>query len=84
MARLVAIGNSRGLRIPSSLIKLANLDECELDFEVVDDGLLIKTKKHKSRTGWLEFMQKSGLIDQGEIEFTSNKFDEKEWTWPST
>ncbi len=51
MAKIVKIGNSQGIRIPKPLISLANLENQELDFIVLDSGLLITSKK-KSRVGW--------------------------------
>ena len=51
MAKIVKIGNSQGIRIPKPLISLANLENQELDFVVLDSGLLITSKK-KSRVDW--------------------------------
>ena len=51
MAKIVKIGNSQGIRIPKPLISLANLENQELDFVVMDSGLLITSKKN-SRVGW--------------------------------
>jgi antitoxin MazE len=51
MAKIVKIGNSQGIRIPKPLISLANLENQELDFIVLDSGLLITSEK-KSRVGW--------------------------------
>ena len=51
MAKIVKIGNSQGIRIPKPLISLANLENQELDFVILDSGLLITSEK-KSRVGW--------------------------------
>ena len=51
MAQIIKIGNSQGIRIPKPIISLANLDNKELDFVVLDSGLLITTQK-KPRSGW--------------------------------
>ena len=51
MAKIVKIGKSQGIRIPKPLISLANLENQELDFIVLDSGLLITSNK-KSRVGW--------------------------------
>jgi antitoxin MazE len=51
MAKIIKIGNSQGIRIPKPLISLTNLENQELDFVVLDSGLLITSKK-KSRVGW--------------------------------
>ena len=51
MAKIVQIGNSQGIRIPKSLIALADLEDKELKFVVMDSGLLITPQK-KARVGW--------------------------------
>ena len=66
MAKIVKIGNSQGIRIPKPLISLANLANQELDFVVLDSGLLITSKK-KSRVGW-----------QSNIDMTESKVI---WEW---
>ena len=51
MAKIIKIGNSQGIRIPKPIIALANLENIELDFVVLDSGLLITPDK-KARIGW--------------------------------
>jgi len=51
MAKIIQIGNSQGIRIPKPLIALANLEGKELEFVVMDSGLLISPEK-KVRVGW--------------------------------
>ena len=51
MAKIIQIGNSQGIRIPKPIIALANLKDLELDFVVLDSGLLITPEK-KVRVGW--------------------------------
>ena len=51
MAKIIRIGNSQGIRIPKPIIALANLEDIELDFVVLDSGLLI-TPDRKARIGW--------------------------------
>ena len=51
MAKIIQIGNSQGIRIPKPIIALANLEEKELEFIVMDSGLLITPEK-KVRVGW--------------------------------
>ena len=51
MAKLIQIGNSQGIRIPKPLIALANLEGKELEYVVMDSGLLITPEK-KVRVGW--------------------------------
>lgn len=51
MTHLVKIGNSQGIRIPKPFIEQAELQNCELELQLVDDGLLISPIK-KARAGW--------------------------------
>ena len=51
MAKIIQIGNSQGIRIPKPIISLANLEDKELEFVVMDSGLLITAQK-KARVGW--------------------------------
>ena len=52
MAKIIQIGNSQGIRIPKPIIALANLEDKELKFVVLDNGLLITSEK-KVRVGWV-------------------------------
>jgi len=51
MAKIIKIGNSQGIRIPKPIIALAELEEKELEFVVIDSGLLITPQKIV-RVGW--------------------------------
>ena len=51
MARIIKIGNSQGIRIPKPIVSIAKLENQELDFIVLNEGLLISPEK-KSRNGW--------------------------------
>ena len=51
MAKIIQIGNSQGIRIPKPIIELANFGDKELEFVVMDSGLLITPEK-KVRVGW--------------------------------
>ena len=60
MAKIIKIGNSQGIRIPKPIIALANLEDIELDFVVLDSGLLITPDK-KVRIGWDNRGHQDGL-----------------------
>jgi len=51
MPKIIQIGNSQGIRIPKPIIALAELEDKELEFVVIDSGLLITPQK-KVRIGW--------------------------------
>ena len=51
MPKIIQIGNSQVVRIPKPIIALAELEDKELEFVVIDSGLLITPQK-KVRVGW--------------------------------
>jgi antitoxin MazE len=80
-ARLVNIGNSRGVRLPKPLIEEAGLvDEVELR---VRNGAIVIAASNPPRAGWadaaerLASRQQSALLDPS----TPTRFDETEWQW---
>lgn len=84
MATLIKIGNSQGIRIPKAIIKQARLEDKQLEFKIIDDGLLIQTVK-KNREGWKEQFDKalksweSSEVDQEWLD--APLVDEEDWEW---
>ena len=79
--RLVQIGNSRGIRLPKTIIAEAQLrDEVELKAE---PGRIVISSAKKPREGWPEAARlmhernEDHLIDKT----TSTRFDREEWKW---
>jgi len=88
MTTLIQIGNSRGIRIPKTIIKEANLDDSEISFEITENGLLLKPIKNKSRKDWnrlieLELKKDILVSDVKDIEdeFLNLDLDDEEWVW---
>ena len=80
-ARLVRIGNSRGVRLPKPLIEEIGLtDEVELR---VRDGAIVILPARTPRQGWAEAAQ--ALHDRGKDTLldasTPTRFDEEDWEW---
>lgn len=80
-AKLVRIGNSRGVRIPRPLIEEAGLtDEVELE---VKRGSIVISPAISPRMGWEEAAK--SLRQRGEDQLLDapvpTHFDEREWTW---
>ena len=78
---LVRIGNSRGIRLPKTIIAQAGLtDEVELG---VRDGAVIIARATTARSGWADAARQmrqraeDRLLDAP----TPTRFDEKEWQW---
>lgn len=88
--KLVPIGNSRGVRLPSAVIKQARLgDEVQI---VVHDGTIILTSAQDPRAGWDAAFRKAlakmgtGAAERERAEWADwqsmpNDFDEEDWTW---
>jgi len=80
-ARIVRIGNSRGIRIPKPLLEEAGLeDEVELR---VEGGALVIESAAMTRAGWAEAARQlataedMGLLDEP----VPTRFDTEEWEW---
>jgi len=80
-ARLVRIGNSRGVRIPKPLIEQAGLGE-EVELRV-EGGAVIIEMPRTVRADWADAAQQ--IRERGEdgllVEPTATRFDEVEWEW---
>ena len=79
--RLIQIGNSRGIRIPKTMVEAARLD-APLRLRVVDSGLLIE-RVNDPRAGWADAARE--LADRGDGGLLDDPvpaaFDESEWEW---
>ncbi len=79
-ARIVAIGNSRGIRIPKPLLEQAGLeDDVELHAE---NGRIVIAAARRPRDGWAEAA--ASLHARGEdgvLETPAPAFDDEEWEW---
>jgi antitoxin MazE len=79
-ARLIRIGNSRGVRLPKAVIAQAALaDEVEVE---VDNQRVIISASRSPRAGWSDAARRlaaesGGLLDPA----TLTRFDEAEWRW---
>jgi len=80
-ARLVRIGNSRGVRLPKPLIEEAGLsDEVEVR---VQDGALVITAARRPRLGWTEAARRMRERDEDRLldEPAPTRFDDHDWQW---
>lgn len=77
-AKLVKIGNSRGIRLPKPLLEVAGLAD-EVEIEAAPGVLTIRPSAHP-RAGWAEAassFEPEGLLD----EMSATRFDDEEWSW---
>ncbi len=79
--RLIRIGNSRGVRLPKSLIAEADLTE-EVELRVEDRGIIIESVP-APRAGWAEAAQKMNAHQEDVLldPLSATRFDEEEWDW---
>jgi len=84
ITKVVKIGNSRGIRIPKSLIDESGL-KSEVDLEVIDGQIIIKSIS-QSRKSWDSAFKKMAknkddiLLDSATLAQQST-WDKEEWEW---
>ncbi len=86
MTTLTKIGNSQGIRIPKPLIQQAHLENVSLEFEVLENGLLIRPINNTSRDTWKINIEKviaknEGVEDKAVLEDFLNDNDLEDWQW---
>jgi len=80
-ARIVRIGNSRGIRIPKVWLEQLQLGE-EVELSIQQDQLLVR-RARVTREGWGEAFRRMGqqqddrLVDRAVV----TQWDEEEWEW---
>ena len=77
-AKLVKIGNSRGIRLAKPLLEVAGLAD-EVEIEAASGVLTIRPSAHP-RAGWAEAassFEVEALLD----EMSATRFDDEEWSW---
>jgi len=80
-ARLVRIGNSRGIRLPKSLIEEVGLEgEVELR---VRNGVIMISAANGPRAGWEDAAREMHERDADAllVPQVPTRFDEEEWEW---
>ena len=82
--KVVKIGNSRGIRIPKSLIHESGL-KTEVELEVSDGQIIIKpisTNRESWDTVFKKMAQKQDdIILDNESILSQSRWDQEEWEW---
>jgi antitoxin MazE len=89
-AKLVRVGNSRGVRLPKAVIEQAGLVD-DVEIVVRGDEVILRRAGHP-RAGWAAAFRKAlaalppEALEREREEWADwqnmpNDFDEKEWTW---
>ena len=81
-ARLVRIGNSRGIRLPKPVIKTDTILTEDVEVQVRDNAVVIKAAV-RPRYGWAEAARLARRRGDDRLldEPTAMHFDSKEWQW---
>ena len=77
-AKLVKIGNSRGIRLAKPLLEVAGLAD-EVEIEAAPGVLTIRPAAHPW-AGWAEAsssFEPEGILDG----MTATRFDDEDWSW---
>ena len=81
--KIIKIGNSKGVIIPSHLLKKIG-SQSKIEIEEKEGGLFLKPAK-KPREGWdkafSDAIKKGQEPEEDYFEGMSNDFDQEEWTW---
>ena len=79
-ARIIAVGNSQGVRIPKPLLEQAGLaGDVELHAE---KGRIVIAAVQQPRAGWAEAARDlHARGEDGLIETPATTFDSEEWEW---
>ncbi len=78
---LVRIGNSRGVRLPKTIIAQAGLTD-EVDLHV-RDGAVVIARSTSARSGWADAARQMHQRDEDRLvdSPTPTRFEDKEWQW---
>lgn len=79
-AKLVRVGNSRGVRLPKAMIEEAGLTD-EIELRLRGTEIVIAAVK-RVREGWAEDAREMAKREKGLImPYVPTKFDVEEWRW---
>ncbi len=79
--KLVPIGNSRGIRLPKTLIQQANLGD-DVELQVQKDSIIISNVRHP-RSGWADAARLAAVrVEDALLDpVTPTRFDDEDWEW---
>ena len=82
--KIVKIGNSKGIRIPKTLLRQTGIGE-EVNLEVEDNQIILKAINSPVRSGWESAFAKMTSNDDKFLDATflnnQSSFDKSEWEW---
>lgn len=79
-ARLIRAGNSRGAKIPRTVLEENHPgDEIEISIEA---GAVVLRSVSNVRANWVKTFESLGVDDALWTELLGTAFDDEDWTWP--
>jgi antitoxin MazE len=81
LASVISIGNSRGIRIPQSILNQLNFNE-KVEMEVRDNKLIVSCIEKKPRQGWEKAFSATDKPQRADLliaDMIDN--DTLEWEW---
>ena len=81
-AEIIRIGNSRGLRIPKTVLEQCGMKRA-VNLEITDHSLII-TPCEETRSGWtesFELMAKNKDDELLDTDSITHSWDHEEWQW---
>ncbi len=79
---LISIGNSKGVRIPRSIIKACGFGE-QVEMRV-SEGMVVLTPARNLREGWNRAFERMAAAGDDALlvpESLAHEWDEEEWEW---
>jgi len=78
-SNLIKIGNSKGIRINSSIIKECELED-EVEIKVVDKKIIIEAVK-EPRVNWNKSFEDMHKNNEDTLLITNGNTFDKDWEW---
>ena len=81
LVSIIAIGNSKGIRIPKSIIDQLNISD-QIEMEVENQQIILKPIKEKPRSGWESaFKEMHDVEDDFLLIPGINENEDFQWEW---
>lgn len=79
-AKVIAIGTSKGIRIPKYLLQKYGIEDL-VEMEDTGEGIIIHPVR-KTRAGWEEAFKKiAGTQQDALLDMPESEWDHQEWQW---
>ena len=81
LVSLVQVGNSKGIRLPKSILDQCHIED-KLDLEVTNNSIILKPVKNRPRENWAEKFGKMNEAGEDKLLIDDGlDLSEKGWEW---